>query len=394
MNTNLGYYKVGNKIFEEKLEAILYSGSNKEDVTWHFNSEVYNKIDWTTEPDLSLDDFYRIRAQQIRDEYDYVILLCSGGGDSTNVAYSFLRNSIKVDEIIASAPISGLNRYKIISNDNSAGNTMSETMLAQLPLMGQIHSEFPDVKITINDYFDSLLNYSTDDWILRCGEWIHPTSASRYDLENLTHVKDLAEAGKRIAIVYGIDKPLLCYDKGDKIGVILSDLAVNVQRPPFKNKYPNVENVLFYFSPSLPLMQVKQAHVLARWIHMNQAESKFARSKIYDKRKTMHSFLEFRVNLSIYERAIIPCIYPKTHRKVFQGHKPTRMFLGEHDDWFYNLYYDTNIYQLIESDFRNFIKTIDPKHLNPQRNSFKTYHATYYIGPISKFQPIDLSTKI
>lgn len=392
MNLRLGYYKVENRIFEDKLEAVLYAGLDKKDVTWHFNNDVYNKIDWKTEPDLSLDDFYRIRAQQIRDEYDYVIVLCSGGGDSTNVAYSFLKNGIKLDEIIASAPISGLNRYKATNQDVSAGNTMSETMLAQLPLMEQIHSEYPDVKITINDYFDSLLSYVPDDWIFRSGEWIHPTSASRYDLEKLTHIKDMAEAGKKIAIVYGIDKPLLCYEIGDRVSVSMSDLAVSVQRPPFKTKYTNVDNVLFYFSPDLPLMQVKQAHVLAKWIHLDQKESIHARSKIFDKRNPPKTFIEFRVNLSIYERAIIPCIYPRTHRKVFQGHKPTRMFLGEHDDWFYKLYHETNIYQLIESDFRNFIKSIDPKYLNTSRTGFHVHQLTYDIGPISKFTPVNLST--
>lgn len=394
MSVKLGHYKVGDRIFEDKLDAILHAGLDKKDVTWYFNNDVFDKIDWTVEPDLGLDEFYKLRAQQIRDEYDYVIVLCSGGGDSTNVAYSFLRNNIKIDEIIASAPISGLNRYKATNQDISAGNTMSETMLAQLPLMGQIHSEFPDVKITINDYFDSLLNYSTDNWIFRSGEWIHPTSASRYDLEKQTHIKDLAEAGKKIAIVYGIDKPVLFYDVGDQLGIIISDLAVNVQRPPFQNKYSNVENVLFYYSPDLPLLQVKQAHTLAKWIHMPDAQNSFARSKLLDKRNPPKTFIEFRVNHSTYERAIIPCLYPSTHRKVFQGHKPTRMFLGEHDDWFYSLYYQTDVYQLIESDFRNFIKAIDPKYLNYPRTGFKDYQLIYHIGPISKFKPISFDTKI
>ena len=251
MKTNTGYYTVGSKTFTDKLAAVLEASLTKEEIKWNFNQDIYNNTDWTREPELGLDQYYKIRAQQIRDQYDYVIILCSGGGDSANVVWSFLNNNIHVDEVVASAPVSGLSQWKETDLDTSAGNTMSETMLAQMPLMAEIHSKHPSVKITINDYFETLLNYQTDEWIFRCGEWIHPSSGARYDLDQQLHIKKLAEQGKKIAIVYGIDKPHLYYDVDGSMGIMMSDLTVNVQRPPFKDKYPNVENVLFYFSPSI-----------------------------------------------------------------------------------------------------------------------------------------------
>jgi hypothetical protein len=386
MKTNTGYYTVGTTIFTDKLSAILHASVTSEEVTWHFNDEIYKNVDWTTEPELSIDHFYKIRAQQIRDEYDYVIILCSGGGDSTNVVWSFLNNGIHVDEVVASAPISGLSSWEATNKDTSAGNTMSETMLAQLPLMHEIHSKYPDVKITINDYFETLLDYQTDDWIFRCGEWIHPSSGARYDLDKQAHIKLLAEQGKKIAIVYGIDKPHLYYDVDNTVNIMMSDLTVNVQRPPFKDKYPNVENVLFYFAPDLPQMQVKQAHMLAKWIHL--PDNKFAQEKMLDHRKPPTSLEKSRHRHSFYERAIIPCIYPTTHRRVFQGHKPSRMFLGEHDDWFYKMHNNTRAFDLIVSDFRNFIKEINPMYLNGPRTGFKVYQQKYKLGPISDFIPL------
>jgi hypothetical protein len=385
MKTNTGYYTVGTTTFTDKLSAILHASITAEEVTWHFNDEIYKNVDWATEPELSIDDFYKIRAQQIRDEYDYVIILCSGGGDSTNVVWSFLNNGIHVDEVVASAPVSGLSNWNATTTDTSAGNTMSETMLAQLPLMHEIHSKYPDIKITINDYFETLLDYQTDDWIFRCGEWIHPSSGARYDLDKQLHIKQLAEQGKKIAIVYGIDKPHLFYDVDNSINVMMSDLTVNVQRPPFKDKYPNVENVLFYFAPDLPQMQVKQAHMLAKWIHL--PAGKFAQEKMLDHRKPPTSLEQSRHRHSFYERAIIPCIYPTTHRRVFQGHKPSRMFLGEHDDWFYKMHNNTRAFDLIVSDFRNFIKEINPIYLNGPRTGFKVYQQKYKLGAISDFMP-------
>lgn len=380
---NLGHYKVNNLIFVDKLTAILEATKTKSEITWHFNDEIYDKIDWTIEPETTLDDFYKIRATQIRENYDYVILMCSGGADSTNIAWSFLRNNIHVDEIIASAPVSGLKNWNVNDRDHGAGNTMSETALVQLPLMEEIHSLYPDVKITINDYFETLLEYDTDDWLFRSGEWIHPTSASRYNLEKLTHIRKLAEQGKKIAIVYGVDKPILFFDNENNIGTLLSDLAANVPRPAFNDRYSNVENVLFYYAPELPLMQVKQAHVLAKWIHL--PENWFAKSKMWDDRIPLVSIEQERIRHSFYERAIVPCIYPSTHRKIFQGHKPTRSFLGEHDDWFYKMHHNTRTFDMIESDFRNFINEVDITYLNPSRTGFKLHTKRYIIGHHTKF---------
>ena len=144
MNSDIfGFYQVSNYKTYSKLEAIDYKNVYGGNIHWNFNDELFSSVDWTNEPQSSLWDLYKQRVKQIREKYDYVVILCSGGGDSTNVVYSFLRNGIKVDEIIASAPISGLNQFKVQNKDNSADNTMSETYLTQLPLMNEISQEFP-----------------------------------------------------------------------------------------------------------------------------------------------------------------------------------------------------------------------------------------------------------
>jgi hypothetical protein len=383
--SHLGYYKVGQKLFNDKLEAILEANNTLADIEWDFYQDVYSKINWLSEPDLSLDQLYKMRAQQIREQYEYVIVLCSGGGDSTNVVYSFLRNGIHIDEIIASAPLSGLDQWSHQAKDNSADNTMSETYYAQLPLIRDIAQEFPNVKITINDYFETMMEFKTDDWLFRCGEWIHPSSGARYNLEKLTHLRNMAEAGKKIGIVYGIDKPMLIFDKEDKVRLAMADRTVNVQRPAFEKNYPNVQNVLFYFTPDMPMMQVKQAHSLAKWLFLPGNEK--ALKNVLNLKNPPENYTANRIRNSTYERAIIPCIYPGTYKPVFQGHKPTRMFLGEHDGWFYKLHGNTRMYEMIDSDFRNFYSAINDKYFNENKSGFKPYSQSYVIGDISNFKP-------
>jgi len=382
-----GYYKVGEKIFADKLEAILYANTTLADITWNFHDEVYQKVNWLEEPETSLDDFYRMRAQQIRDQYDYVVVMCSGGGDSTNVLWSFLNNGIMIDEVIAGAPLSGLRDWNN-TKETSAVGTISETKLAQLPLMDEIAQKHPSVRLTLHDYFQNMVNYKTDEWLYRSGDWIHPTSVARYDLENLTHLKLLAEQGKKIGIVYGIDKPILLIGKDDNIYSMLGDLPINVPRPPFKQEYPNVDIVLFYYTPDLPLMQVKQAHVTAKWLHQpEQAKGLHFTASRHNVKKI--KVTTDKVRNSVYERYIIPCIYPSTYRPIFQAAKPTRNFLGEHDAWFYQLHDKTNTFEMIDSDFRNFIKHIDKKYMNwDNSGGFEFFMKIYNIGPISKFKPL------
>jgi len=386
MKNKIGfYYKVKDKIFYNKIDAIMHASKTLDDVSWHFHQDIFEKINWTIEPDADLDEFYKNRAQQIREEYDYVVILCSGGADSTNVVKSFLNNDIFPDEIIAAAPMSGLNNFDFNTKDTSHINTMSETKYAQLPLMDEISSKFPNVKITLHDYFHDMLDYKSEEWLYQCEDWVHPSSRARYRYERIPHLKKIAEAGKRMAFVYGIDKPTLAVDDhtGD-IYTVFADLPVNVQRLPFDRDYLNVDNVLFYWNGQLPLMMVKQAHQLSRWIFKpeNIRALKYLRIQ---SRALKTSWAENRFRHSRYERAIVPCIYPSTHRSIFQAEKPISIFLGEHDGWFYQLHNKTMLNQMMVSDTISFFKKINPKYINPGNNGFQTFINSYKIGKVSDF---------
>ena len=163
------YYTVCNKPFYDKLDAVSHADATRQEVVWQYNDSIYESFDWTKEPELSLDQLYDIRAREIREEFDYVVVLVSGGADSRNVAYSFLRNGIKIDEIVASVQLEGLGDMQLNNKDTRHVNTVSETTYTQLPLLNEIKREFPQQKITVHDYFHELTNFKTDIWLKRCG---------------------------------------------------------------------------------------------------------------------------------------------------------------------------------------------------------------------------------
>jgi len=391
MNAKLGYYKVGDQVFYNKLQAILYANPTKADITWHFNNEVFDNCDWTVEPPVSLDALYAERARQIREQSDYVIIMASGGADSTNVLKSFLNNNIHVDEVVASAPLSGLKNWDVNLSDRTAANTITETMITQMPLMAELARTHPNIKLSLNDYFEDILQMKTDEWIYKfSGHWIHFSGATRHSLDKFTHIKDLAEAGKKISVVYGIDKPLICRGTAGGLYTVIGDPVANIICPHFKDKYPNVESVMFYYSPDLPELMIKQAHEVCRYNY--RPENSHVKAVLWDRSKSA----EFNSNLlrsSTWHRAIIPAIYPAVKERfgVWQAHKQGLGFQGgfEMDDWVMKLHGKEKFVQMVQSDLNLFVKDLDSKYKHPigdnQYDGFVRFFHYWKIGHENDF---------
>lgn len=389
-NDKLGFYTVNGKKFYSKIEAILFANETLADIEWNFNKEIFNRINWQHEPEETLLDLYRSRAKQLREEYDYIIVLASGGADSTNVVYSFLKNGIHIDEIVFQAPVSGLNNWKWDNKNIDASNTISETKFAQFPLAQEIHDHWPDVKLTVNDYFQEMLELKTDDWVFHGSFYVHPSSV-RYSLNKISHIKNLAESGKKIAKIFGLDKPTLV--KGPN-GMIFNTIVDGVCQVGIskdtEEQYPNLETVYFYFTPDLPQMMVKQAHVLAKWIYLSENES--VRNSMADATAPAAWNLN-EDRFSHHHRANIPIIYPILEgREVFQAKKSFQNFthIG-FDAWFHQLHGDSKISQMILSDFNNIKIKINKKYFNEIGSSWCRHTQNYLLGYENNFKSSNIS---
>lgn len=387
MKDYLGIYKVNDKVYTDKIQAILEANKTNSEITWTFHEDKFRKIVWRNEPELSLRELYKLRAQQIRDEYDYVVVMFSGGADSTNVLHSFLSNNIIVDEIVSGIPLSGLKDFKATYDTNSSNNA-SEWLLTTTPYLKHISEKYPKIKISINDFFYNMLNFKTDEWIYKSSDHIHPTTSARYDLSRLTHLRQLAERGKKIAVVYGSEKPYILFHKGEILTAIW-DVAVNVPRQPFDTFYPNVDIALFYTTPQLPQIVAKQSHQIVKAI-FNIPQYAYIKDLMFDTDWPVQKKLLF--DHGSYQRAIVPIIYPDINYNAFQANKAKDVFMADHDSWFHNLHRDCRLDQLVKSDFNNFIKDIKPEYLRDNNVStgfaFKGYANYYFIGQIKSFQKV------
>lgn len=378
----LGYYIVNNKIFYKKLEAILYAQDiNNADISWNFNDDVFNKIKWTEEPPGTIDDLYLKRAKQIREEYDYLIVMASGGADSTNIIHTFLKNGIHIDEIFMAAPLSGLSNYIWNDKDYSNTNIISETKYAQLPLADEIKTHWPNVKITIHDYFQDILNYKSQDWASESGYWVHP-SISRYSLHRYKHIRDLADSGKRIAKIFGIETPsLVKFPDGRIFNFIIDNICQVGVSNDLDNIY-RIENIYFYLTPDMPEIIVKASHIVARSLY--NPKNILSRQHMAELSKG-DEWNNSEKRFTIHHRMNQTTLYPILNgRNPFQATKAFKNFENlAFDSWFFTLHKNTKIEQMITSDIKEYKKIIKPKYI--KNNEIIKFVKPFYIGNESKF---------
>ena len=422
MKNDIGFYIVNGKRFSNKLDAVLEAQKTNANVEWCFFDDIFNKVDWHTEPSMSLDQLYRIRAEQIRNEYDYVIVFCSGGADSTNVIKTFINNNIKVDEVIGLAPMSGLNNWEFDRNDVSELNTIAESKFALLPLFSEL-SNF-GIKTTLYDFFEDMVKYKDEEWTFdSCGNIVTVVSSHLTNVGKIPHINKLIESGKKIAFVYGTDKPIIkVLPNGDKI-FLFGDGGTNYLPMPDSRSYPNVDRVLFYWTPALPEMLVKQAHVVSKVVKLpgfesiyqneilvsNLAQASVQFKSYHDiiadtnasvtdiKNEVFNKYINLKSHLisqdkytasyrTIYQRSIVPYIYPTTYKKdLWQASKLdlTEGFFARSQDWVHILHKGTRISEMVISGSRMLYNSINPKYLNFKGTGFIPIFKSYKFGNVN-----------
>jgi hypothetical protein len=355
-NPKLGYYTVGQQQFFSKPQALIEATKIGKFPEWNFNRAVFDSVDWLNAPALDLRTLYRTRALQLRDQYDWIRVEASGGGDSTTAILSFLNNNIHVDEVVFRYPKTG---EKDVHNDpfnTKCENTLSEWEFAAKPLLNWISIHHPRVKITVHDYSENMIKGEDDDtWVLRSKDYFQPGHAFKHDNIGLIDHRRDADAGKRICVLYGIDKPKMCIRDG-RWYVYFMDLQANHSNSVVY-EYTNITNEYFYWTPDLPEIVHKQAHIIKNWFSLPQ-----------------NTFLQYLVrwpNHSIahrtaYEQMVKPLIYPDYDPATFQVAKPTNSFYNEMDFWFYKNFQGTDSYKKWQAGLDLLVRNIDDKFFNKE----------------------------
>jgi hypothetical protein len=307
-NNKLGYYQVGQEQFTHKVPALIRGTETDTHPEWMFNREVFDQVSWKQEPSETLWELYRQRAQQLRDQYDYLILGYSGGSDSKNILDVFLHFGIKIDEIVTKYSARGMGSDYVPTRDelNYDKNAIAEwefTAKADFEWLAKTH---PEIKLTVQDWFDEPDLTLADDWYINRNFMFAPFIEQRRGLEKL----DSVYQNKQVGYVMGIDKPRITLDNG-RYYIHFIDVAAYGMSPD-NTVVGNATIEYFYWAPEAEAILRKQAHTIKN--HFVQHPEQ-------------HKYITWPptpgIPRDVYEGIVRSLIYPTWETDRFQLNKST-----------------------------------------------------------------------
>jgi hypothetical protein len=322
------YWKVDSKIFSNKFDALLHATQTNKEVTFHFFDEIFEKFDKSLLGKSSLTNLYRERAQQLRDEYDYLILYFSGGADSYNILRTFLDNQIKLDEVCVKWPMAVIKKqmYEPNVHDKSAFNYLSEWDYAIVPVLDDLKKSHPEIKIEIADWSNDLSpSFFNEENFRKANAWNDVEVA--YTLSTSSNDIELTDRGKRVASIYGIDKPLLAFINNNWVCCFV-DASIGIGAPLDHNQN-YVE--YFYWTPKMPLLPLEQAHSLCSYIDNHPGIKKFFYNETYANLSQQEKDLCIQV-----QNDIIKTVIYDTWDFKFQANKPIRKDRTDKQFWIFS----------------------------------------------------------
>jgi hypothetical protein len=322
------YWQVGDQRFTNKFDALVYSSETKQQHHYVFYDSVWNNFDKTTLGNADLDHLYKLRALQLRGEYDYLVLYFSGGADSYNVLRTFIDNNIKLDEVCVKWPMVTVNKelYTPNTRDKTAFNYLSEWDYAIKPVLDWLKTSHPEIKIEISDWSENFTpEMYTEENIKTAGVWNDVEVG--FTLAHSKNEKILAEQGKKVASIYGIDKPIIGWDSG-KWFISFEDSATGIGIPMEHSKN-TIE--YFYWTPKLPAIVFEQSYKVCCYVEKNPEIRKFFPSQSSVNWTTEEHLIAYQVINDVTKSIIYT-----TWDNKFQVNKPTRQDRTDKQAWIFS----------------------------------------------------------
>jgi hypothetical protein len=335
-NDRLGFYRVGFKKFYTKTLALMEKKKTGYSIDWVFNDDVYGSFDWSIPIETPLRELYRIRAQQIRDRYDYICLSYSGGADSSNILHAFIDNNIFIDEI--SMFLCEPDRKNLNTTDLTNRNTFAEIEFEAKDHIQRFRNQInPNTKITVYDISKPAIEtFKKDNWFetipTDCLLGLSSVSRGIAICDEVMKIANRFNGTKRIAHVLGTEKPLIFYDGNDYFCFFSDQSAYHAQiidKLPNKGVLDICFTEFFYWTPDLPEIVIKQAQEIKKHAEMDN-NLRYMLRNIKD------------IHITNYRKLFHPIIYPKHTSPKFQVSKLDNSNKGsiylkkEKDLWFWN----------------------------------------------------------
>lgn len=353
-----GYYTVGNKIYSHKIYALQAATQSGSIVQWHFNEDVFSKFDWRTREQVPLTELYRIRAQQLRQKYEYLILCWSGGADSTNILDTFLTNNIHLDEVVVLWPVTQT-QGKYTPNLSVEGTNMnSEWDYAIKPRIEWLNKHHPKIKVTVQDFLIEPNKHEyADDTVTVTEKHGYVTIQKYRAFDSLLEDRSLS---RHVGVMVGVS-PVDVVRLDDYLAVYFMDTPLTGPKADYTiNGCPrNIE--YFYWSPDLPELIKEQGHILLS--HLNQNPRSREVVPCLRLQKDLTFKLTHTADHELLRSLRKSLLYPTWDNRILQVKKAqdTHHYLNWYS-WFYNNPHSKEYLDPWRSAIESHQRLIDPKY--------------------------------
>jgi hypothetical protein len=394
-NINSGFYLYNKQIYFNREIAfgdMLLNNDFNSELQYYFNDNIFNKFDWSKEPNINISRLYKLRAQQIRDKYNYVVIAFSGGSDSTQVLMSFLKNNIFVDEICISIPEKLINAAdKQILLDDRNLILFMEYEYSVKPILKFVKEKSPNTKIVIHDTSDYLFDkFSQNEFSVICDPIVTPRIIGGINIgfsHNYLHNELTKNDKNKTCLVRGAEKPTFIIENDNKLYFRFFDSPiatigyVNYCRIS-KSIEPSYEHEEFFWSADMPLIPIKQSHMILNRLKNDSAllnKYIFYKQKLDEFRK-QNIVPPISFSSSHSERIFDDIIYPDWNPNTFVAVKPT-----ENPEFkLYEMVVGKNNTQEFREETKKFKEKKYEKIVNKLQFYNPIFSRSYYVGEILK----------
>lgn len=350
-----GYYEVdGNRTFS-KLEAIEIQNKTGAWPHWRFNDDIFNQVNWKAEPQLDLYEMYKDRARQIREAYDYVVLFYSGGSDSVNMLTAWIDAGLKIDEIATVWSLEG--------SKDPRDHMNIEIDLVVFPGIKRLKDKGLEFKFRLIDNAQHTIDFIKsvkDDYNYYANNHFSTNNIVKSQFrERIKDYVDIIDSGKSLCFVWGFEKPQLFHD-GDKHYLQFFDIMDNCVSPYSQARVSQGwYDELFYWSPDMPQLIVKQAHTLLKFAETCDMP------EFYQVKPNRYGY-NHRLKQYITAAAAKIILYPKWDPKTYCDGKASNFVFSERDNWFWNGNADG--VEMMKSISQTYFKTLGNYWINDGTN--------------------------
>ena len=254
----LGHYTVGEQWFYSNRDALAAGHRTGQPVAWHYYDDVWSTAHsaghWRNQ---SLKELYYARARQIREQYDYVAVMFSGGWDSRNIIESFAAQGLRIDDIIVfttqelenSTPFNNLNpdnwygeiKYHAVPYAERYAHEHPGTGVIRIEWLDRVAKSFQDAEQVFKD--------SRPKPGVFFGRWL--SVATSPELEQRI-------GGRRACLLLGLDKPCVIQNTTTARAFFPEGLLRLYSYCTKGNGFPdNVTWEPFYWTPDLPELAIR-----------------------------------------------------------------------------------------------------------------------------------------